>query len=138
MCQREKGKTDNVWAIADGSFLVIECKNEVLETREFIKKSEAGQLGQSMEWFRFRYPASTAIPILIHPSRKLAPDAEVVSGMRVLDKVKLESLKVKLREFGKQLGDPSVGSSPSEVASRLEHFGFRGQKFADTFTSGPR
>lgn len=136
--KKEKGKTDNLWALADSSFLVIECKNEVLETRDSITKTEAGQLGQSMEWFRFHYPASVGTPVLIHPTRRLATDAELVTGMRVIDKTKLESLKKKLREFGKQLGEPSIGSSPAEVARRLEQFGFRGELFLQAFTQAPK
>ena len=135
--KRERGKTDNLWALADTSFLVIECKNEVLEGREQITKTEAGQLGQSMEWFRSRYPASQGVPIMIHPTRKLSSDAEVVAGMRVIDKNALDKLKRKLREFGKQLGDPSVGSNAAEVAQRLEQFGFRSERFVQEFTVAP-
>ncbi|MES2432985.1 MAG: DEAD/DEAH box helicase [Pseudomonadota bacterium] len=136
--KRERGKTDNLWALSDTSFLVIECKNGVLVERSEITKTEAGQLGQSMEWFRSRYPASRAVPIIIHPTRKLASDAEMVSGMRVIDVVALDKLKRNLREFGKQLGDASVGSNASAVAQRLEQFGFRGERFVETFTSVPK
>ena len=136
--KRESGKTDNLWALADNSFLVIECKNEVLEDRDEITKAEAGQLGQSMEWFRDRYPASHGVPVIIHPTRKLSHHAEAVEGMRVINKTKLDRLKRDLREFGKQLGDPSVGTNTVEIANRLEQFGFRGERFVETYTTAPK
>jgi Fe2+ transport system protein FeoA len=57
--------------------------------------------------------------------------------MRVIDKNALDKLKRKLREFGKQLGDPSVGSNAAEVAQRLEQFGFRSERFVQEFTVAP-
>ena len=49
---------DNLWALPNGSFLVIECKNGVT-SGEGISKKDAGQLGQSLAWFTGRYPSST-------------------------------------------------------------------------------
>ncbi len=41
---------DNLWALPNNVFLVIECKNGVA-VGGGISKKDAGQLGQSVEWF---------------------------------------------------------------------------------------
>ena len=46
---------DNLWALPNGSFLVIECKNGVT-SGEGISKRDAGQLGQSVAWFSPKFP----------------------------------------------------------------------------------
>lgn len=62
---------DNLWALPNNSFLVIECKNGVTAGNG-ISKKDAGQLGQSVAWFEGRYPASKSIPIIVHPERKIS------------------------------------------------------------------
>ena len=61
---------DNLWALPNGSFLVIECKNGVTSGAG-ISKKDAGQLGQSVAWFSGRYPTVTSVPIIIHGDRSL-------------------------------------------------------------------
>jgi hypothetical protein len=61
---------DNLWALPNGAFLVIECKNGGT-SESGISKKDAGQLGQSVAWFGGRYPASTSVPIIVHRERTL-------------------------------------------------------------------
>lgn len=124
---------DNLWALPGGSFLVIECKNGVT-AGDGIAKKDAGQLGQSMEWFAARYPASTSVPIMIHPERKLGQGASSVNGMRVIDVKGLEKLRKNLRAFAQQLTDPDIASSASGVAKRLAQFELNTDAFANAFS----
>lgn len=128
-----KDGPDNLWALPSGSFLVIECKNGVTAD-DGIAKKDAGQLGQSMEWFVTRYPASAAVPIMVHPVRKLGQGASSVNGMRIIDKKGLEKLRNNVREFAKQLTDPDVASSASEVAKRLAQFEINADAFVNAFS----
>ena len=96
---------DNLWALANGSFLVIECKNGVTSGAG-ISKRDAGQLGQSVAWFSGRYPTVTSVPIIIHKDRSLGQGASAVAGMRVLSSTHLEKLRNNLRGLAKQLVDP--------------------------------
>ncbi len=112
---------DNLWALPNGTFLVIECKNGVI-SENGISKKDAGQLGQSVAWFEGRYPASAPVPIIIHKERTLGQGASVVTGMRVLTSTHLEKLKNNLRAFSKQLVNPDVKNNASEVAMRLAQF----------------
>lgn len=125
---------DNLWALPSGSFLIIECKNGVTAD-DGISKKDAGQLGQSVEWFQKRYPASTCTPIIIHPDRKLGPGASSVTGMRIIDPKGLEKLRENLRAFAKQLSDPDVASSASEVAKRLAQFELNADALVNAFST---
>jgi hypothetical protein len=125
---------DNLWALPSGKFLVIECKNGVTATGGIAKK-DAGQLGQSVAWFEARYPASSCVPVLFHPARTLGQGASLVDGMRVIDPTSLEKLRRNLRDFAKQLTNPDVASSASEVAKRLAQFELNENAFVDAFSS---
>ena len=106
---------DNLWALPNGSFLVIECKNGVTSGNG-ISKKDAGQLSQSVAWFSGRYSASTSVPIIIHTDQTLGQGASVVEGMCVVTSKGLEKLRNSLRGFAKQLANPDVAKSASEVA----------------------
>ena len=124
---------DNLWALPNGCFLVIECKNGVT-SHNGISKSDAGQLGQSVAWFSARYPASTSVPIMIHKDRTLGQGASVVPGMRVIGSTQLGKLRNNLRNFSKQLVDPNVAENSSEVASRLAQFELNAAALVNAFS----
>ena len=128
---------DNLWALANGSFLIFECKNGVTSGKA-ISKREAGQLGQSVEWCRGRYPASEVVPVIIHPQRTLGQGASRVSGMRVVDVARLERLRNSLRSFAKQIVDAESAGSASEIGKRLAQFGLSADGFVNTFTVSVR
>ncbi|MCG8089142.1 MAG: DEAD/DEAH box helicase family protein [Candidatus Thiodiazotropha endolucinida] len=124
---------DNLWALPDGSFLVIECKNGTTSDKG-ISKKDAGQLGQSIAWFSKKYPASTSIPVMIHKERTLGQGASLIPGMRVINPYMLEKLRNNLRDFAKQLVDPNVMANASEIAERLSYFEFNAEAFVNGFT----
>jgi hypothetical protein len=124
---------DNLWALPNGSFLVIECKNGVT-TNNGISKKDAGQLGQSVAWFTKKYPVSLAVPIIIHKERALGLGASLVSEMRVIDSVLLDKLRGKLRDFAKQLVDPDVMANASKIAARLRQFELNTEAFVSAFS----
>ena len=124
---------DNLWALQNGHFLIIECKNGCT-TENGISKANAGQLGQSRDWFAERYPVSASTPIIIHPQHVLGQGASPIDGMRVINMIGLEKLRKNLRNFSKQLVDPDVAENISEVAKRLGQFGLNNDAFVDTFS----
>lgn len=125
---------DNLWALPNGPFLVIECKNGVT-SGSGISKKDAGQLGQSVAWFGGRYPASASVPVIVHPERTLGQGASPVAGMRVIDPAGLEKLRKNLRAFAKQLVNPDVAANASEVAKRLAQFELNTDAFVNAFSA---
>ena len=134
MPERSYGEgPDNLWALPNGSFLVIECKSGAT-SNSGISKRDAGQLGQAIDWFGSRYPASSSVPIMIHPKVTLGEGASAVPGMRVVTPKLLEKLRNNLREFAKQLGTPDVSGNASEIAKRLAQFELNGDGFVNAFS----
>ena len=125
---------DNLWALPNGSFLVIECKNGVTSA-DGISKKDAGQLSQSMEWFSKRYMASAATPVIVHPERKLGQGASGVSGMRIVTRSGLEKLRANLQALAKQLTQPDTASSVSAVATRLAQFELSADAFVNAYST---
>ena len=124
---------DNLWALDNGSFLVIECKSAVATDRD-IYKGEAAQLGQSVDWFKSKYPSSTYVPILIHPNRQLGKGASAVEGMRVIDRDCLNNIRRNLQNFAIQLSNKGGAISTSVVIKCLNDCKLSSVTFLNTFT----
>ena len=89
---------DNLWAIGNNLYLVIECKNEA--TSETVSKSYCNQLDGSMRWFSSEYGDKfTATPILVHKSVILDRQASPVEKMRIITQEKLADFKRKIKDF---------------------------------------
>lgn len=56
---------DNLWALRDNQYLLIECKNQVDENRKEINKNETGQMNNSCAWFKREYGDVPAKNIMI-------------------------------------------------------------------------
>lgn len=125
---------DNLWALPGGSFLVIECKNGVT-SQNGISKSDAGQLGQSVEWFKSKYPAADYVPVIIHPQTVLHQSASLVEGMRVMNEEKMEKLRQAIKKFSQMIENPDVVTSAQEVGKRLAQCNLNTDAFVNSFTS---
>lgn len=79
---------DNLWALDDKHYLLIECKSEVDVTRAEVNKREAEQMNRSSAWFDKHYLGFDAKRIIIHPAGKIQSAAAFtheVEGMREND-----------------------------------------------------
>ncbi|WP_084327666.1 DEAD/DEAH box helicase [Salinarimonas rosea] len=128
---------DNLWALPNGTFLVIECKNGVT-AESGVAKKDAGQLGQSIAWFKNRYPASVAVPVMIHPDRTLGQGASGIENMRLIGPTHLGKLRKNLQTFATQLVDPDVAANATEVARRLVQFELSADAFISSFSATPK
>lgn len=91
---------DNLWAMPQGEYLAIECKNEIDLKRASISKSEAGQMEMHCGWFEKEY--GTDIPVTymwVHPKSNLADDAILTHKVFAMTPEKLDSLKKHLTTF---------------------------------------
>jgi hypothetical protein len=127
---------DNFWALAEGSFLVIECKNNAT-SENGISKTDAGQLDQAMTWFGTKYPAATGTPVIVHPHRKLGDGATAVSGMRVMTEEELKKLRKAIEAFAKTLSDPDTLNNVKKVKELINTHGF-GAEFLARYTKAPQ
>lgn len=125
---------DNLWALSNGNFLIIECKNGVT-SEGGISKADAGQLGQSINWFKSKYPATGYVPILIHPQTVLHKNASLVEDMRVVNEEKMEKLRQAIKKFSQMIENPDVSTSAQEVEKRLVQCNLNADAFVNSFTS---
>jgi replicative superfamily II helicase len=90
---------DNLWALQEGQYLLIECKNEVKDSRPNIYKTETGQMNNSTAWFKTAYHGASAVNLIIHPVNKLANGAAFNESVGVIREVELTKLKDNVRSF---------------------------------------
>lgn len=109
---------DGLWALDGGDFLVIEAKSGA-DAGHPVKKDDAKQLSNSMDWFHDRYPNSTATPVLVHPDARFSPAAAIPQGCRVIDVQHLDLLRKTLEHLGKQLGTDDAYRDHKRVATAL-------------------
>jgi hypothetical protein len=63
---------DNLWALRDNEYLLLECKSQVQLTRSEINKGETEQMNSSCAWFGRHYSGSQATNVMIIPTNRLA------------------------------------------------------------------
>jgi len=126
---------DNLWALGDNNFWVIEAKTGAKSPA--IGKRDMGQLATSMLWFGTRYdPQAKPVPVMVHPAVLAYADATPVTGMRVITERGLGELAAALRSFATALAE--AGWTDAEVVGRLlDGHGLAAEKLA-RFTSPQR
>lgn len=102
-CQRpdkmiRKGP-DNLWRVGYNKYIMIECKSEVKETREYIHKSEVGQMENHCGWFEKIYHDANVLRIMIIATNRIAPDANFSHKVMVMRKRNLIKLKNNILKF---------------------------------------
>ena len=104
---------DNLWALDDTRYIVIECKNEVDITRAEINKREAEQMNRSAAWFDKHYRGMQAKRLIIHPARLIERAAAFTHDVEGVTASELHKLEKACREFfkafeGQNLADLST------------------------------
>jgi replicative superfamily II helicase len=90
---------DNLWALRDGEYMLIECKSEVETTRESINKGETGQMNNAAAWFSREYPGAKVTRVMIIPTRKVGPAAGFNEPVRILRQKGLSRLTRNVKAF---------------------------------------
>jgi len=102
---------DVLWHMTDSTYLIIEAKNEVRETRKTISKKEVGQLSTSMEWFTSEYGSTaTGLPVMVHQCLQCEYDAYPPLNTKVVDGAALTSIELAVTRFASALAakDPAA------------------------------
>jgi len=138
LAQRPEHETgtgpDVLWSTGELRYLVIECKSEATED---IPKKDAGQLGQSMDWFAAKYDQSCkAWPVIVHPTGRfkagVAPPRE---GTHFIDAKRLAKVKEAVSSLAKALALDENFHNPDRVLEQLTAHGLMGDEFRRRFTA---
>jgi predicted small metal-binding protein len=93
---------DNLWCGVENQYILLECKNEVEDTRSEISKNEAGQMNSHSGWYETIYGSSKCKRILIIPTKKLSYHANFTHEVEIMRKKSLNKLKRNVRDFFKE------------------------------------
>jgi replicative superfamily II helicase len=104
---------DNLWALDDARYLVIESKSEVDVLRAEVNKREAEQMNRSAAWFDKHYQGMQAKRLIIHPAKRIESAAAFTHDVEGVGVYELRKLEKACREFfkafeGQNLADLSV------------------------------
>lgn len=106
VCQRpdniiRKGP-DNLWCIGKNRYILIECKSQVMESREYISKTEVGQMENHCGWFEEEYHDAEVLNVLVIATNKVAHDANFSHDIKIMRKNNIRKLKSNINKFIKE------------------------------------
>ncbi|MDE6708659.1 MAG: DEAD/DEAH box helicase family protein [Oscillospiraceae bacterium] len=131
--EENDGGTDNLWALGDNTYWVIECKNEAVANT--ISKSYCNQLDGSIRWFKKVYGLEYAVlPVLVHRSKKIDRIATRVDGMRVITELELNKLKVNIQSFYNALVKQPDIDNENHIQELLNHHRLNRGSLKQSFT----
>lgn len=114
---------DNLWALDDQNYLVIECKSEVKTTRLEINKSEAEQMNRSSAWFTKHYSGLDAQRVIIIPAYKVQSAAHFVDPVRALCESELKKFRDACHQFFKEFESHDFNSlSQTKIQALLNSY----------------
>jgi replicative superfamily II helicase len=90
---------DNLWALREGEYLLLEAKNEVSADRKEIYKDETGQMNNACAWFKKNYPGAKVKNIMIIPTRIVGKAAGFNEPVQIMQKKHLKDLVTRFRQF---------------------------------------
>ncbi|EGM8191210.1 TPA: DEAD/DEAH box helicase family protein [Escherichia albertii] len=136
--ENDTGKgPDNLWAMGENNYLVIECKNGA--TAERISKHDCNQLNGSGAWFRNMYDqTATAIPIMIHHSYMPEYAATLNEGSRIMTINDLERFKSSILSFITAICTSDKRHDEIFIREQLITCKLRASDIVETYTRNPR
>lgn len=112
---------DNLWALGNLKYFVIECKSGAV-LADKISKENTNQLNGSIIWFTDKYDNScSATPIMIHPKTIFEHAASPHSDIRIVNMPGLKKLRDAVRAFSISLATSGGFKDANEVSKQLGH-----------------
>ncbi|MDA2358404.1 DEAD/DEAH box helicase [Bacillus cereus] len=110
---------DNLWRMENGLNIVIEAKNNSINSQ--ISRSEIEQLHHSIQWHHDKYDANQEyVPVILHRGSKCFDNVHPPTNSRVMNINLLNQFKSALLQLGKALATKTPQSwTSSEVNSLL-------------------
>ena len=90
---------DNLWCGVHNQYIFFECKNEVKDDRNTIKKSEAGQMCNHCAWFEDKYGDVKVCRIFVAPTNILNHNANLTHEVKVMTPLMLDKFKSSIDKF---------------------------------------
>ena len=110
---------DNLWALDDSRYLIIECKSEVDVTRAEVNKREAEQMNRSAAWFDKHYKGMQAKRLIIHPAKRIESAAAFTHDVEGVTVSELRKLEKACREFFKAFESQDLADLSAQHIQKL-------------------
>lgn len=129
--QEFKVGPDNLWIYPNTrKYFVIECKNEVLSSRNTINKEEVGQMNNHIGWFENIYGNDSEVEYIhVHPTNIYSEKANYTKKVRVMTPDKLELLKQDITSYIKEFAQydlPTIDEKLIDEALKHHHLSIDG------------
>jgi hypothetical protein len=124
---------DNLWAVGDQRYFVIECKSGSRSVE--IAKSDCDQLTGATKWFETKYgPGDRPTPIIIHPKHIFDNHSSPHPETRIMDDEHLAELKNSLRTFLTALGASNSYRQVQAIGPLLVQLNFNAGAFINRYS----
>jgi hypothetical protein len=134
-----KAGPDNLWAVRDGEYILLECKSEVGTSRREISKDETGQMNNSAAWFEANYPNAKATLIMIIPTRDLADGAGFIKDVGIMREHNLRKLVHNVKAFFAEFRDLELADiSDSKIQSFIDNHHLAVNHLTSEYSEAPR
>lgn len=111
---------DNLWHFDNGTFFLIECKNEVALDRKEISKTEVGQMNNHINWFEEHYPeVKSCTHIWVHSTNTISPLANLSSKAYLITPKKLEHLRKAILKYTSEYQSIDLSTLSDEYILKL-------------------
>lgn len=125
---------DNLWAIGNNRYLVIECKSAAVS--DTISKDYCNQLGGSIRWFSDEYGEPYfAVPVMVHNAKIIDRRATAIANMRVITPENLELLKKNINDFAVAISQGANWLDEYRIDKQLMHYRLRSNDIVECYTS---
>lgn len=126
---------DNLVALGNMHYLVIECKNE--SSSDEISKSDINQINGSIQWFNNEYKGKgfNNTPLLIHNSNTCTRESSPHQDQRIMTPDLLDKFREKINEFCIAWLNSENPNSTKVLDSLLHNFSLTPDQIINQFTS---
>ena len=126
---------DNLWHFGNGTFFLIECKNDVAIDRKEISKAEVGQMSNHINWFEDHYPeVKSCTNIWIHPANTISPLANLGRKAYTITPGKLDNLRKAILKYTSEFQGVDLAALSDEFIQKLiKQYKFEELSFINTY-----
>lgn len=127
------GGPDNLWAIGNNQYFVIECKSGAVVDE--ISKEYCNQLGGSIRWFDSEYGTDCVVtPILVHPATSIHELATPVERMRIITSEEMQRFVKHVRSFAVAIAQSENWKNENSIQKLLTEYQLRGVDIIPNYT----
>jgi hypothetical protein len=130
---------DNLWALRDGQYLLVECKNKVDKNRTEINKDETGQMNSSCAWFKKHYGDMASKNLMIIWTRTVGPAGGFNEPVEIVTDPLLARLTRNVRDFFRALRTADLKSlSAKSLQTNLEAYHLTTEDLLTIYSEKPK